>query len=253
MSNKEWLEKLLEKNSVSDLYKEEYKDYYNELRKIYDDFPQTRKKLQSIKSKYTRRVNATQIENNFFVRGRVKSKEHLIIKILRDYKENKEKGKIITLQNYVDSFKDLIGIRVVCMNQNDKILFLQKLINNKNKIEINNIRFYCTNEAKEQEYKKIQSTFPSIHSEIRVRDEEKPYDCIHAYGCDENEEKIVFEIQIRTFFEEAWGEVDHTLKYPYNMEDDFLKEQMSILFSVSEVADKIITSVFKHKNKKNVT
>ena len=247
--NKKWLKDMLKKYSLSDLYKEdEYGEYYNELRQIYDEFNLKRKRLQKLIKKYTHMINVIQVNNDYFIKGRVKNKEHLIIKILR---ECKEKGKTIAdihMKNYISYFKDIIGIRVVCINQDDKILFLKKLIDS-DLINISNVRFYTCNNAKANVYANEIKNSKGLKYDIKIRDEKIPYDCIHVYALAE-EENITFEIQIRTFFEEAWGEVDHTLKYPYSMDDDFLKEQMSILFSVSEVADKIITSVYNHKNRK---
>ena len=42
-------------------------------------------------------------------------------------------------------------------------------------------------------------------------------------------DSICCEIQVRTLFEEIWGEIDHTINYPHSTESIACKEQLKVL------------------------
>ena len=47
------------------------------------------------------------------------------------------------------------------------------------------------------------------------------------------------EIQVRTLFEEAWGEIDHAIVYPDYQEDRLLNEYTGLLNRLSGLADEM--------------
>lgn len=246
MSNKEWLTQIIKKDAPNLKYDVTEEEATN-LKSIYNDFVKRRKKLKKVAKTFKMKfADIIQIKNDYFVRFRVKDAGHLIIKILRE--EDKIR-KLLTVSNYLSYFKDLIGFRVLCVNQADKLIYLKQFNNIVRNIE--EIKFYTSNLERKKEYLIEKEKYEkNTKCELEFRNEPTPYESIHVYTKSLNKD-VMIEFQIRTLFEEAWGEVDHTLKYPYNMDDDVIKEQMSILFSVSEVADKIITSAFNRKNDKN--
>ena len=56
---------------------------------------------------------------------------------------------------------------------------------------------------------------------------------------------IYLEIQVRTLFEEGWGEIDHAVVYPYYQNDKILKEYTELLNRLSGLADEM-SSFFNH-------
>ena len=50
---------------------------------------------------------------------------------------------------------------------------------------------------------------------------------------------VYLEIQVRTLFEEGWGEVDHAVIYPYFQNDQVLKEYTELLNRLSGLADEM--------------
>src|SRR5690606_1865546 len=51
------------------------------------------------------------------------------------------------------------------------------------------------------------------------------------------------EIQVRTIFEEAWSEIDHTVRYPYNQDNTILGQLLMILNRLAGGADEMGTFI----------
>lgn len=50
---------------------------------------------------------------------------------------------------------------------------------------------------------------------------------------------VYLEIQVRTLFEEGWGEVDHAIRYPNYQADPVFKEYTELLNRLSGLADEM--------------
>ncbi len=59
---------------------------------------------------------------------------------------------------------------------------------------------------------------------------------------------IYLEIQVRTLFEEGWGEIDHAVVYPYYQNDKVLKEYTELLNRLSGLADEMSSFFNRLKN-----
>lgn len=68
--------------------------------------------------------------------------------------------------------------------------------------------------------------------------EDKPYRSVH-YLIRDKKTQLCVEIQVRTLFEEAWGEVDHKLRYPYNLSNDMIGSYLEIMNRASGMADEM--------------
>ena len=90
------------------------------------------------------------------------------------------------------------------------------------------------NKGREDEKERIK--VHSIHS--RVKDPEHLIAKI-IRKKQENQNKYSLEIQVRTLFEEGWGEVDHAVIYPYFQNDQVLKEYTELLNRLSGLADEM--------------
>ena len=58
------------------------------------------------------------------------------------------------------------------------------------------------------------------------------------------------EIQVRTVFEEAWSEIDHIIRYPYDVDNPVLTEYLAIFNRIVGSADEM--GMFIKKLKKEV-
>lgn len=90
---------------------------------------------------------------------------------------------------------------------------------------------------------------PKVHirnGDVRdIYDEVLPPDCVIDGKVYRSVHYIIkykgayLEIQVRTLFEEGWGEIDHTVVYPYYQDDKILKEYTEMLNRLSGLADEM--------------
>lgn len=172
------------------------------------------------------------------IRGRVKSPEHLIEKIIRKRgKEHSYKYKNIDVSNYRTIVRDLVGIR---------ILVLAK-------------------EEWENIFDGIVSLFPqSSSAQVRMAEEPKAYtrygdrdifkgkiESEHSNRGYRSQHYIVYfqdmycEIQVRTLSEEVFGEFDYIVKYPYRENNKFLIRYTNTLSQLLDSVDELISTCFQ--------
>ncbi|MDA3810555.1 MAG: RelA/SpoT domain-containing protein [Spirochaetaceae bacterium] len=174
---------------------------------------------------------------------RLKEPFHLLEKIVRKKSENKD--RIINIDNYRLEMKDLIGIRALHLFKEDWLNIHKYILENWDLAEepVAYIRhgdnerivnFYKRNNCLVKEHK---FGYRSIHYTLRTRPK--------------NEDFLV-EVQVRTLFEEAWGEIDHRVRYPYDMNNDLLVRLSSILNRVAGDADELGSYMryFKKRDRK---
>lgn len=164
------------------------------------------------------------------VRYRIKDAEHLIEKIIRKKIENKESD--LTIENYKENLTDLIGLRALHLFKEDWEVvndFITSTWNLKQKPVANYrkgdtdqiIKFF---EEKGCEPKEHKYGYRSIHYIIETQP---------------GKQKHYAEIQVRTIFEEAWAEIDHTIRYPYDLENPIFFQFLLILNRLSGSADEM--------------
>ncbi len=165
---------------------------------------------------------------------RIKKNEHLIEKIIRKTISNP--SRIIDLSNYRTEIKDLIGIRALHLFKEDWIHINNFIKNNWNFTEqpvayVRNgdstriLDYYRGNKCSIEEH---PYGYRSVHYIIRTEYKNVEY---------------VVEIQVRTIFEEAWGEIDHVIRYPYYTENELLFRLSSILNRIAGSADELGTYI----------
>ena len=164
------------------------------------------------------------------VRYRIKDPEHLIEKVIR--KKIDDSQSDITIDNYKEEVTDLIGLRALHLFKedwemiNDFIIshwdLKKKPIANYRKGDLENaVEFFVEKGCEPNEHK---YGYRSIHYLI----ETKP-----------GKQKYYAEIQIRTIFEEAWAEIDHTIRYPYDLKNPIFFQFLLILNRLSGSADEM--------------
>ena len=52
-------------------------------------------------------------------------------------------------------------------------------------------------------------------------------------------QEVIAEIQVRTIFEEAWSEIDHTIRYPHNQDNLLLNEFLAVFNRLAGSADEM--------------
>lgn len=177
----------------------------------------------------------SQIKEVHSLKVRVKDPEHLIEKIIRKKVENP--AREINLDNYKTEITDLVGVRALHLFKDDW----------------------------EQIHKAIMPIW-ELHETpaayIRCGD---PETCFQENGCTIIQHKAgyrsvhylvesratkqlyIAEIQVRTLFEEGWSEIDHRMRYPYDLNNKILSEYLGVFNRLAGNADEMGTFVRKLK------
>lgn len=194
-----------------------------ELKEIKEDFISKRKDLEKVGKYYVDTLS--QVENVHVLNYRVKDPDHLIEKIQR----KTTAGRYITIDNYSSEITDLVGIRVLHVFKDGwKEIddYLRKKYNSC--FKETPIFYYRSEEEKSDntdfKWVKRENGYRSIH-----------YVIDHKDGND----SIPVEIQVRTIFEEAWGEIDHKIVYPELTDDKAIKQYSIILNRLASLGDEI--------------
>lgn len=189
-------------------------------------------------------------------RTRVKDPEHLIAKIIKRKNENQKKYKLLDKDNYEKFITDLIGIRCFVLFKEDWTSFHNYIVS---KFD-NNVEYYIRDSIKDfdtDENHFYIAEKPKVH--IRNGDAREIYDKVLSPDCVIDGKVyrsvhyiikykgVYLEVQVRTLFEEGWGEVDHAVVYPYYKDDQILKEYTALLNRLSGLADEMSSFFYRLK------
>lgn len=223
---------------------------WEELCDIYDDFGKnkiTKYKdiLEEFTNTYLKDVHEVKIHS---VRSRVKNPEHLIAKIIRKKQDNQKKYKDLDKTNYEKFITDLIGIRCLVLFKEDWEHFHNYILS---KFE-NNLEHYVKDSISDFDHDENHyyiAERPKAHirngDAREIFDKLLPPDCVMDGKVYRSVHYIIkykgvyLEIQVRTLFEEGWGEVDHAIVYPYYQNDQILKKYTELLNRLSGLADEM--------------
>lgn len=166
---------------------------------------------------------------------RTKDPEHLKEKLLR----KRAQGREINAENAFEQITDLAGIRVLHLYQ-DQFIKIHEAI--KQKIDAGDWILKETPKAYTWD-PESQLFYKNLGLTTELRD--TYYTSIH-YVVKPNEKNIVCcEIQVRTLFEEIWGEIDHTLNYPHPTASIPCKEQLRVLSKLVSTGTRLADSIFR--------
>ncbi|MCF1468250.1 (p)ppGpp synthetase [Agrobacterium vitis] len=80
---------------------------------------------------------------------------------------------------------------------------------------------------------------------FQVEFKESMYTSVHYILRNSADSPIRCELQVRTLFEEAWGELDHWMNYPHPTENMALREQLLVLSRVVTAASRLAVSIHR--------
>ena len=78
---------------------------------------------------------------------------------------------------------------------------------------------------------------------IKIR-KEKPYRSVHYVI--RSDTGLAIEIQVRTLYEEAWSEIDHKLRYPYDLTNEMLADHINIMNRLTGMGDEMGTFIHSY-------
>jgi len=229
-----------------------------ELIDIYEDYSRSLKELETEGIYLSNRLQFCDEVNS--VRWRVKDPIHLLTKIVRKRKEaikeknSKSKYLSINVENYKEIITDLIGLRAIYLFKHhwkivDNYVCANFKINKNENIVIyhayeDDLSYYYENNY----VKEINGTkFKYIRSEKPSK-----YRSTH-YIIDANfPHNFKLELQIRSILDEAWGEIDHFIRYPDHQDDAQLKRQMTVLNGAINGCEELVTTYFNEFQERNI-
>jgi len=172
------------------------------------------------------------------VKSRFKDELHLKDKIER----KRKKGVNVDKNNLFKEINDLIGVRILHLYSDQFRVIHEEILK---KIDsgdwklVENPKAYTWDPEYLALYKKLE-----IDTEIR----ETFYTSVHYVVTPNNDNPVCCEIQVRTLFEEIWGEIDHTINYPHPTDDIACKEQLRVLSKFISTGTRLADSIFRTYN-----
>ena len=86
---------------------------------------------------------------------------------------------------------------------------------------------------------------------FRVKIKESYYTSIHYLVKPRPDGYLCCEVQVRTLFEEAWGEIDHAINYPDKTKSVACREQLKVLAKLVSTGTSLAEAIFTvHDNEK---
>lgn len=173
------------------------------------------------------------------VKGRLKNIENLKKKIKRKSEKN------ITYENVFETLTDIAGIRVLHLHQSQFPIIHKCIMEQVSK------RLWALYE-KPKAYTWDPGSvdfFAKLGLESTAR--ESLYTSVHYVVKPREDSFITCEIQVRTLFEEVWGEIEHQVNYPEKTSNKSAREQIGVLARLvgagTRLADSIFETAEEHK------
>ena len=206
---------------------------WDELSKIYEEYCPLFKRIESAAQNVSNTLS--RCDGVHSTRFRAKNPEHLLEKIIR--KRILTPDWEINAVNYTEKVTDLAGVRVLHIFKNDWIAidsFIKKTWNLE-ETKIAYIRPGDSNECRQM----------FMDNGCDVKDHPKGYRSVHYLikPSVELDLKIQCEIQVRTIFEEAWGDIDHKLRYPSYSTDPSIYESLALLNRIAGAGDELSSMI----------
>ncbi|MEW6657850.1 MAG: hypothetical protein AB1424_04240 [Thermodesulfobacteriota bacterium] len=181
------------------------------------------------------------------IKMRIKNPDHLIDKLIR--KVIKEPSQGINIDNYTIMITDLIGIRALHLFKEDWEP-IHNFIIEKWEQQLHEKPLVYVRKGDPPEFLKRYEG-----KDLIVEEHPRGYRSIHYLIETSLTAKIKFivEIQVRTIFEEGWSEIDHQVRYPYDLDNVILSNYLDIFNRLAGSADEMGSFVTILKNALTLT
>ena len=206
---------------------------WSTLEAIYNDYSQYRKSYETQADLIANILRGQKKVHS--VKTRVKDELHLIEKVIRKTEDRRRKygnDFNFTVENYKNEITDLVGIRVIHIFKEDweEIHDFISQMWNVNEIVANIREGDNTHQFKDLgiEVCSRLSGYRSVHY------------LIESYPTTE---KVITEVQVRTIFEEGYGEIDHQLRYSLNEIPEILEQNLMLLNRIAGSSDEMASLI----------
>jgi putative GTP pyrophosphokinase len=168
------------------------------------------------------------------IKSRLKDEGHLVEKVRRKWSE-----KHITSENLLQTVTDLAGVRVLHLHT-------QQFADIHNAIMSHIDGGFWSLGQKPVAYSwdpEATQYFKSLGLKAVTR--ETYYTSVHYIVKPHTKTNLCCEIQVRTLFEEIWGEIDHSLNYPSKTNLIACREQLRVLAKLASTGTRLADSIFR--------
>ncbi|WP_339817693.1 RelA/SpoT domain-containing protein [Sulfitobacter dubius] len=166
-------------------------------------------------------------------KSRLKDREHLREKLRRKVAE----GRTISPENLFDEVTDLAGVRILHLFQDD-FRFIDSVI----RAQIENGDWVFAEKPKAYTWDPEAAKY-FAEFDLDVAEKPSSYTSVHYLVRPRKDSPQCCEIQVRTLFEEIWGEVDHQMNYPKATESLACKEQIMVLSKIVGAGSRLLDSL----------
>ncbi|AVR99003.1 (p)ppGpp synthetase [Pseudoduganella armeniaca] len=175
------------------------------------------------------------------VRARLKDENHLADKI----KRKRAGGRVINAENLFSEITDFAGLRILHLHQAQfKLIF-----------------DFIEDKVKSKQWRLLEKPIAytwdpesvEYFKNFKIRTSLKPsyYTSVHFLLAPANRfDGTCCEVQVRTLFEEIWGEIDHSINYPLPTAQMASVEQLRVLSKLVSTGSRLADAIFKvHENR----
>ncbi len=168
------------------------------------------------------------------VKSRLKSPNSIADKLER----KRNKGGEVTPENVFEEITDLAGVRVLHLHQRQfqqiHETILERVEQGYWKLHEDPRAYSWDPEAKKY--------FDSLGLNTEVRP--TYYTSVHYLVRQQAGLPLCCEIQVRTLFEEIWGEIDHYVNYPHPTKNIAVREQLRVLSKLVSTGTRLADAIF---------
>ncbi|RFB80431.1 (p)ppGpp synthetase [Methylovirgula sp. 4M-Z18] len=166
-------------------------------------------------------------------KSRIKDREHLREKIARKISGGRE----INAENLFTEVTDLAGVRIIHLFQ-EHFADIDRVVRNR----IDGGDWVLAEQAKVYTWDPEAAEF-FRKFDLEVSQKPTSYTSVHYLIRPRPDSLICCELQVRTLFEEIWGEVDHKINYPVPSENLACKEQIKVLSKIVGAGSRLLDSL----------
>lgn len=214
------------KYGISDSKFKETRLIWKDLIEIYEDYL---KKKQFLEPAAVFAVGLLKLSPQCHaITSRIKHEEHVIEKIIRQ--STTDKKPFASIHSYERKLGDLIGVRLIHKFKDEWELIHDWILRN--------LKVVGKPEAHISAFDSPQFINDFINKGFKIKSKDVGYRSLHYRTklliCHKS---YYAEVQMRTLYEEAWGEIDHKIRYPYMQEDFRLNETFKKASCAAGLAD----------------
>ncbi|MFW2488196.1 RelA/SpoT domain-containing protein [Clostridium chromiireducens] len=205
----------------------------NNLKEIYEDYIDYKSSYDNQAEFIANILRAKRMVHS--VKSRIKDPNGLIEKVIRKTEDRRSKygdNFEFTVNNYKNEINDLIGIRVIHIFKDQWQEIHNYIVKTWRVIEITaNVRDGDNIDVFDD-------------PNIEVRSKASGYRSVHyLVEFYPTNEKVIAEIQVRTIFEEGYGEIDHRLRYSHREIPEILQSNLLLFNRIVGSADEMASLI----------